>query len=447
MGNIIMSSKEREQAKVFDRLKRGEITQKIAAEILEISDRWVRTKFDRFLIDGDAGLVHKNRGNPSKKRLSKNIEAILIDLLTNQLQGAGPTFIAEKLDELKGIKLNRETLRLWMMRNGFWSKKRKRCTHRKRRDRKACFGIMIQLDGSPHDWFEGRGPKCTLLVFIDDATSRIVWLEFAKSESTEALMKATKKYMQKFGRPVSFYVDFGGVFSVNTNNPNRDKITQFERACKELGIEIIHAHSPQAKGRVERANQTLQDRLVKELRLAGISTMDEANVFVQTGYIEKHNAKFAVQATNPIDAHRSSKKFDLDKIFCMRETRMLQNDFVVVYKTRLFQLTQQQSTIIRPKNIITINEHLDGKIRLSIRKTQLHFTEIIHRQEKQVLVRELKHYKPAATHPWRSGFNTCSARTKNQMESRVKAAPPAVEANCLNPPTTTNKESQVVSMG
>jgi len=408
MGNIIMSLKERDQAKIFDRLKRREVTQKIASDMLKISERWLRTKYKRFLKYGDEGLVHRNRGKPSKRRLCKEIEDELTFLLKGKLQGAGPTFIVEKLDELKNIKLSRETARLWMMKNGFWAKKRRRKTHRKRRERKACLGIMIQLDGSPHDWFEGRGSRCTLLVFIDDATSQILWLEFVKSESTLALMESTKKYIEKFGRPVSFYVDYGGVFSVNTNNPDREKITQFERACDELGIKIIHASSPQAKGRVERVNQTLQDRLVKEMRLAGISTIQAANSFVQNDYIAKHNAKFAVEAVNSTDAHRPLEGFNLDWIFCIREERVLQQDFVIQYKSRLFQLTKQQKTIIRPKNRIIVNKHLDGRITLFIRKVQLNFVEIMQRQakpRKPLPIKELKYYKPAADHPWRIGIH------------------------------------------
>lgn len=407
MGNIIMSLKERDQSRVFDRLKRREVTQKIAAEMLKISERWLRTKYKRFLKYGDDGLVHQNRGKPSKRRLCKEIEKELISLLNGKLQGAGPTFVVEKLYELKQIKLSKEAARLWMMKNGFWSKKRKRKTHRKRRERKACVGIMIQLDGSPHDWFEGRGPKCTLLVFIDDATSQILWLEFVKSESTLALMGATKKYVERFGRPVSLYVDYGGVFSVNTNNPDREKITQFERACDELGIKIIHASSPQAKGRVERVNRTLQDRLVKEMRLAGISTMQAANRFVQNGYIAKHNERFAVAPFNLTNAHRPQEGFNLDWIFSIREKRVLQQDFVVQYKSRLFQLAKQQKTIIRPKDRIIVNRHLDGRITLFIRKVPLNFVEIMQRQaktKKLLTVKEFKYHKPAADHPWRIGI-------------------------------------------
>jgi len=188
---------------------------------------------------------------------------------------------------------------------------------------------MIQLDGSPHDWFEGRGQTCTLLVFIDDTTSKIVWLEFCKSESYEEVMTATWNYFKHYGILGSFYVDYGSVFSVNLNNPERDEITQFERAMKELNIDVIHANSPQAKGRVARSNKTHQDRLVKELRLANICTIESANKFLQDFYIKQHNLKFAIQPADTTDVHRSIKDVDLGNILCIKEERILTNDFTI----------------------------------------------------------------------------------------------------------------------
>jgi len=244
-------------------------------------------------------------------------------------------------------------------------------------------GMLVQLDGSPHDWFEGRAPKCTLLVFIDDATSEILWLEFVESESFNGVAGATKKYIESHGRPISFYVDYGAVFSVNLNNPEREKTTQFEYIMKKLDIDIIHASSPQAKGRVERCNKTMQDRLVKEMRLAEIASIEEANRFVQNGdFIANHNAKFAVPPAQDGNAHRSVLEYDLYKIFCSREERVITNDFTISYKGKIIQLTKRQPTIIRPKNRVTICEHLDGKITIGIRNRQLSFKEIGMRKRK-----------------------------------------------------------------
>lgn len=418
MGNIIMSKQESKQLLIFEKLKRKEITQAIAAQILDLSERWVRTKFRRYTTDGPEGLLHKGRGRPSNKRWSKEQEDQAIELLHGPFKGFGPTFAAEKLAELHSITVSHETLRKSMIRNGLWFIKSPQSKHRRWRERKICRGIMVQLDGSPHDWFEGRAPKCTLLVFIDDATSEILWAEFAVSESTEALFQATKNYMTKHGIPASFYVDYGGVFSVNTNNPDREKKTQYERAIQELGARVIHASSPQAKGRVERANRTLQDRLVKELRLQKISTMKTANAFVQSGYLDKHNSQFAVLAAEPADAHRSIDGINLSSIFCLKNKRVLQNDFTIAYRKRIFQIEQHQKTILRPKDKIVVREHLDGSISLAIRSVLLNSTEIGKRPPKQLpvkVVRALVHHKPSPEHPWRK-----SPRNRTQQLSQFR---------------------------
>lgn len=376
MGYIIMSTKEKEQVIVFEQLKRKEISQAVAAQMLGISPRWISEKQKRYLTEGMLGILHKNRGRSSKQAWDKNERDFSMDLFKGDFKDFGPTYGAEKLEELHNIRISKETLRKELIREGLWKAKKKRVTYRKRRERKLCFGIMIQLDGSPHDWFEGRGPKCTLLVFIDDATSQLVWLEFAPSESFDAIMNATLKYFKKHGRPVSFYVDYGSVFSVNTNNPDRKKITQFERAMRELGVEVIHARSPQAKGRVERVNRTLQDRLTKDMRLAGISTIEAANAFAQGDYIPRHNELFAEEAAQTGNAHRPVVGLDLHNIFCTKETRVLQNDFTLSYKNRQLQLKKHQRAVIRPKEHIIVHEHLDGNISLWIRGIGLAFEEL-----------------------------------------------------------------------
>ena len=377
MDKLIMSEKEREQLKVFERLVRGEITQAAAAQMLNISDRWIREKLKRYRARGDAGLTHQGRGQPSPKRWNNDERSLTIDLLKSEWRDFGPTFVAEKLKELKGITVSDETVRKMMISEGLWVPGKRRNEHRAWRERKKMLGILVQLDGSPHDWFEGRALKCTLLVFIDDATSRILWLEFVDSESFNGVASATKEYFEKYGRPVSFYTDFGSVFSVNLNNPDHDKKTQFERIMKELLVEIIHARSPQAKGRVERANKTLQDRLIKEMRLLGISSIEAANSYVQEGdFLSKHNAKFAVPPAIEGDAHRSIEEYDLHSVFCSQEERIVTNDFTIQYKRRVLQLEKDQPAIIRPKNRVIVCEHLDGKVTVRIRNNQLNFKEI-----------------------------------------------------------------------
>lgn len=398
-----LSMKEQNQLVIFNKLKEGLITQAAAAKVLDCTPRWVRKKFRRFIQFGSKGLMHQSKNRPSSREWNAEQKTFAMKLFENNFNGFGPTFAAEKLKELYQIVISKECLRKAMIAHGHWFGKRRKSKHRAWRARKEYFGLLIQLDGSPHDWFEGRGPKCTLLVFIDDATSEIVWAELVPSESVESLMQSTRRYIERFGRPHMFYVDFGSVFSVNTNNPDGIKITQFKRACNELGIEITYAHSPQAKGRVERSNKTHQDRLIKELRLHNISTMEEANTFIQDVYIPRHNKAFAVKAAKEGDVHRPIISHNLDDIFCIKEERVIQNDFTVQYKKRILQLLAEQKAVIRPKEIVTILEHFNGKLSITIRNFKLNFTEVERRPVKahEIILRQHKVWKPALNHPWR----------------------------------------------
>jgi hypothetical protein len=427
MGHLIMNRKEREQVKVFEQLSQGTIDQTEAAARLRITPRWVRIKMKRYKADGDHGIVHRSRGKVSPNRWNEEQRKFAIDLLNGEWQGFGPTFAAEKLLELHSIKVSAETLRAEMIKEGLWTKKRKRSVHRKKRDRRPMKGMMVQVDGSPHDWFEGRAAKCTMLAFVDDATSEILWIEFAKSESTESLLQATLHYIQKHGIPAEFYTDHGSVFHVNLNNVEGDKKTQWERAIGELDIENHHAHSAQAKGRVERCNKTLQDRLIKEMRLAKISSIEAANEFVKSSFIEKHNQKFAVKPAQSGDAHRDHSLYDLNSIFCIQDHRILANDFTITHNKQIFQLIKEQKTIIRPKNIITVKIALNGSISLWIRKIELAFTIVSSRSkfrgcEEKTISNPV--YKPSEnSRRWVSGL----APICRLGESRVKPAAAAVE--------------------
>lgn len=425
--NLTMSKKERIQLQVFYKLDQKEITQKEAAARLNITERWIREKFNRYKKEGDKGLIHKNRGKESKKRWNEEEKNFSLNLLKSDWNGFGPTFTSEKLELMHGIKVSKETLRQIMISEGIWISKKRR-PYRQRRMRRHMRGMMVQLDGSPHDWFEGRAPKCTLLVFIDDATSELLWLEFALSESVYSVMRATKNYIQAYGRPHEFYVDFGSTFSVNLNNKERDKKSEWERAMKELGIAVIHAHSPQAKGRVERANGTLQDRLIKEMRLANISSIEEANTFLQkSSFIADHNKKFAVSPAQSGDAHMPVNLFDLENVFCIKQSRILTNDFTITYKKRILQLSKEQKTIIRPKNEIIVRESLSGIINLSIRRTDLVFREInekfnqIKTKKKDMIQKTKKIHENSRR--WAAGL----PQSPSLWQSRVKLALPAME--------------------
>lgn len=426
MGYLTMNRKEREQLKIFATLKQGKIGQKEAAAQLQISTRWVRAKYKRYRKDGDTGLVHKNRGRPSLRRWNDKDREKALQLLRNEWQGFGPTFATEKLEELHSVTVSKETLRKEMIKEGLWHGKIRRSKYRRWRERRSMRGVMVQLDGSEHDWFEGRTQKCTLLVFIDDATSEILWLEFAKGESVEALMLATKNYITNHGIPQEFYVDHGAVFHVNLNNKEEEKKSQWERAMKQLGVNnIIHAHSSQAKGRVERCNSTMQDRLIKEMRLANICSIEEGNNFVHTSnFIKKHNEKYAVPAAHTGDAHRSIEGLNLNLILCLIDQRILTNDFTISFESKTLQIHEQQQTLLRPKDPITVRILLDGTIRLFVKKTELTFSKINKPQKTHKIKEFSSCSKPRTVHPnsrlWASG--------KLIPESRVKPALTVVES-------------------
>jgi transposase len=299
VGDILaMSGAERERANVVRSIVEGGLLQLEGAERLGICLRQMKRLLRNWRAAGDAGLVSRQRGRLSPLRLSSETEEQIVSLLRGAYQGFGPTLAAEKLFEREQILISRESLRRLQIKHKLWRPKRRR---EKRvfqlRERRPRFGELIQIDGSPHDWFEGRGPRCTLIVFIDDATGRLTALQFAPVESTRA-------YLLAHGTPLAFYSDRHGIFRVNAKDAQSgDGKTEFGRVAARLDIEAIHALTPQAKGRVERANQTLQDRLIKEMRLQGISSIEAAQGFVPN-FIAIWNKRFAVEPRDPADAHR-----------------------------------------------------------------------------------------------------------------------------------------------
>lgn len=377
MDELIMNRKEREQMIVFEKLLKKEIKQKNACQMLSMSRQWIREKLRRYRVDGARGLVHGNRGKPSKRRLQEKDRALLVTLLKDQWRGFGPTFAAEKLLEINRIKVSSETVRQIMIEGKLWKPKQENKSYRRLRERKDISGKLIQVDGSDHSWFEERASGCTLLVFVDDATSKIMHLEFVTGESFVCVTGSLKKYLQIHGRPLSLYVDHASVFKVNLNNPEGLKKTQLGRALDELSIDLLFARSPQAKGRVERTHQTLQDRLVKELRLQNINSMEDANRFLkETAWLENHNAKFAIPALHSGDVHRTCGGYDLDTILSYQEDRVLCNDYTISYHSHVLQLQKHQPVILRPKNVIRVHEHLDGRITLRVRGAKLAYRDL-----------------------------------------------------------------------
>jgi transposase len=288
MDLLTMSTKELSRVEVMGRLQEKRMTQKEAAKILGVSERQVKRLWKRYREKGASGLVSRRRGRPSNNRMTAETEQAAVDWLHSRYADFGPTLACEKLVEKHGLKLSVGSVRKIMIEEGLWKpKKACKVVAHQMRERRACFGELVQVDGSPHDWFEGRAAECTLLVFIDDATGKLGQLLFVESESFFSYCRATEGYLTRHGKPGAFYSDKHGVFRVNQPSAGpSDALTQFGRAMQELDIQIICANTPQAKGRVERANQTLQDRLPKELRLRGISDWQAGNAFLPE-YMDK----------------------------------------------------------------------------------------------------------------------------------------------------------------
>lgn len=407
-----MSKRERDRLYVIRNVVEGRFTQAVAAKMLRRSERHVRRLCARWLKKGDAALVHGLRGRPSNHRYDEEfIERALSALHNPTWEGFGPTFAQEKLGDLHGIWLGAETARKLMMLTGLWEVHRRRAKHRAWRERRRCVGMLIQLDGSPHDWFEGRGPWCTLIIYIDDATSRILYGEFVDEEDTLTLMRTTMVYLRQWGRPVAFYVDKDSIYNVNQpatideQLSDADPITQFTRAMGEFGIEVILAGSPQAKGRVERGFLTHQDRLVKELRLAGISTKEAANKFLRKVYIPKHNRRYAVEPAGPVNVHKPLlRSHDLDAILSIHEDRQVHNDSIVRYDNRFLLLAEGHG--LRPRTKVVVQERLDGTLRIARGERYFEFNQVPARPHvpEQLRRAKLKTVVAASSHPLRNPF-------------------------------------------
>ena len=372
----------------------------------------------RYRAEGAAGLVSRHRGRRPNNQIADALRQEILDLVRSRYADFGPTLACEKLAKLHDHKISVETLRQWMVADDLWKPKaRKQARIHQRRPRRPCRGELVQIDGSPHDWFEDRGPRCTLIVFIDDATSELMALRFAPAETTQSYMEALRGYLAEHGRPVALYPDKHSIFRVN--HPDREgELTQFTRAPRTLDIEPIHANTPQAKGRVERANQTLQDRLVKELRLAGISDIDAANAFLPD-FLSNYNQRFAVPPQNPTDAHRPvlHDPQELALIFSPHAHRKLSKNLTLQYKNREYQLTGQGKGYRLRGAQITVCEAFDGSVTLLYQGRALPYRILnegeppiplddeksIHATVEKAKTIQLNRrtHRPAPDHPWR----------------------------------------------
>lgn len=366
-----MSMKETERIAIMDNLVAKRIKQKHASLQLGISVRQVQRMVKRYTREGIAGLMHKSRGRVGNRMLAPEKRAQVILRIKRQYPDFGPTLASEKLRERDGIAVSRETVRQLMIKEQLW-----KIHHRKEviihtyRERRSCVGELIQLDGSPHRWLEERSDPCTLIAYIDDATSRIMDGEFVDYEGTFTLFSSTEHYLKTHGKPLGLYVDKHSTFKINRQATVEEELkdfqpqSQFGRAMEQLRIELICANSPQAKGRVERLFETLQDRLVKEMRLEGISTKEKGTKYFREVYIPKHNAKFAVPPKDRVNVHRAlSPSDDLSRIFTVQTVRHISHALVAQYKNTRYQLdtTQAYRYLLRGQNIL-VEENRTGAL-------------------------------------------------------------------------------------
>ncbi len=417
---VDISMRDIDRLKIIHDVLKGHLRQRQAARQLGLSRRQVIRLCQRVRQEGNRGIMHRLQGQPSNHQMDSTVlEQALSALHDPRYDGFGPTLAQEKLEELYDLHVSTSALRRVMLQTELWTSKKYAFKHRAWRERRACVGELIQLDGSDHEWFERRGPRCVLIVYIDDATSRILYAEFVDVEDTLTLLTTTGAYLGRHGRPLAFYVDKDSIYKVNRQATVEEElqdlhpITQFTRAMGALGIEMICAESPQAKGRVERGFGTHQDRLVKELRLAGISDQERGNQFLWNTYLPAHNARFAVAPANTTDAHRALlQTHRLEEILSIRTERTLGHDYTLRFLNQFFQVLSDQPVRVRPGAKISVEIRLDGSPHLRFKDQYLDFKSIAKRPKPvDALFAKIPPSKqsqfpapcrPALNHPWRT---------------------------------------------
>jgi len=434
-----MSRKERDRLKVIEQIERGLIGQVQGAEALELSARQVRRLQERYRTQGDAGLVHRLRGRPSNRRIGNEVRAEALARIERRYRDFGPTLAAEYLSEEAGIAVSRETVRGWMMEAGLWRGSRKKRPHRRRRPRRPCRGELVQMDTSEHDWFEGRGETAVLITMIDDATNH-VWQRFFPSDTTASNMAMIGDYIARHGRPLALYTDWASHFKHTPHRRERrmveKKRTQIERALGELDIELIAAHSPQAKGRVERRFGVDQDRLIKGLRLAGVATIEAANRFVEEKHLPKMNARFTHRAAEQADLHRDAQGYDLHAILSVQGTRRVANDATIQFQGQVYQIEAGPGTRGLAGARVVVEQRLDGSLRLRWGGRYLGFSWVGPARSQTprkgapaggrpvglrppsrppAKTNKGKPYVPPPDHPWRRTFLLCAKEDKSTL--------------------------------
>jgi hypothetical protein len=404
-----MSLKERRRLEVMSLVRDKRLSLVKGAALLKVSVRQGRRLWRRYRDRGDGGLVHGLRGKPSNHARKTSFKELVLTRYVERYSGFGATLAAEKL-MADGFAVRREALWRWLLAGNLWTRRMRGKVHRSRRERRSCLGEMVQMDGSHHDWFEGRGEWCVLRVMIDDATRR-TYARFFPGETTTAAMQIFGGYVRKYGLAHSLYVDRASIYRSDRQATVEEGLrgqpapaTQFARAMAELNVELILANSPQAKGRVERMNGTLQDRLVKEMRLEEISDIASANAFLEKHFLPALNRKFAIKAKDQTDVHRSmpaGKK--LDEVLSFQEKRTVSNDWCVMWRNRIFQLDRRHEAMALAGREGTVREKLEGTIQLLSQGHKLHCKELKQRPPRtraKAPVKNNQKWNPGADHPW-----------------------------------------------
>jgi hypothetical protein len=399
-----MSLDERIRLDALNRVKRGELTVVAAAELSGLSLRQMRRTWKRFKSQGASGLVHGLRGRSSNRRLDEELRQRAVKLHQEKYADFGPTLACEKLARDDGIDLCPDTLTALLKERGLWQRRRRRGKHRRRRERRASFGSMVQMDGSHHDWFEGRAGKCVLMVIIDDATNQ-TYARFYPAETTEASFDVLGRWVKRHGLPRSVYVDRHSIYR---DEDHPDQPTQFGRAMKELGVELICAHSPQAKGRVERRNAVFQDRLVKEMRLRGISDMNQANALLEHSFLAELDDRFALEAASEQDLHRAVEAgVVLEEVLCVQDQRVVGSDWCVRWRNRFLQIQAQHESLRLSGKRVLLKQLGDGRLVVEHKGSRLNVVELgskpaATKKTKRPIVNN-RRYKPSKDHPWSVG--------------------------------------------
>jgi hypothetical protein len=406
---ISMSRKESNRLHIIHQALDKKITQEEAAELISLSNRQLRRMLKRVREEGDGGICHRSRGKASNRRIPKRVKDKALKLYRDQYSDFGPTFASEKLLEVHKINLSDETLRLWLNQDNIPYKKRKSRPHRQWRERKKHFGEMVQIDGSHHDWFEGRGPTCVFMGYIDDATGT-VYGRFYKYEGTMPAMDSFTGYIRRYGIPQSVYLDKHATYksrhqqTIEEELEDQKPMSQFEKSLAVLEVKVIHANSPQAKGRVERLFGTLQDRLVKELRLAGVNTVEQANESLKR-YLPAFNRKFRKKPAADANLHRPSLPLkELNRILCIKEEHIVRNDFTIVHDGKLYQIEDR----VKAKRI-AVEERIDGSMHIMNKDQDLKYRPITTRPVKEIpetglSIHKKKGWTPPRDHPWKKTY-------------------------------------------